>query len=434
MILDLFISIILVCSPLIGLIFHFTYSLRYTWIITIILLLEGAKAFDGLIKGNFDKGVLVKTIFLIYILLLCLCVLIPICIKHSVIKNYQDLVLLFVALCFVTIEFLFLYNSKENRKMISLCVIISIIECILFAKISLFFQLQVNESEMSYLIHEKEISEIVHYLKEKDPTFYRLYIDDEVYNSPMYFEYPGIKAYDSTYEYALKYFLGMIRHYPETTWLININEPELFDFLGVKYVITTENSDISLWDYLGKEEYEVSNEKFKVYKLNCKSDIVKFYNKMISIDVIKEMANNRERTYLYEIADTISQYLPISEGVVKKFQDIEPELNCSYEILDVSDNTISINITNETDVVALFTIPYDRGWRVYDQDNRNLDMLNVAGGFIGVILNKGEHKLRFNYSVPGKKLGFIISSITLITIIIHYLYGRLNNKISRGRL
>ena len=199
MILDLFISIILVCSPLIGLIFHFTYSLRYTWIITIILLLEGAKAFDGLIKGNFDKGVLVKTIFLIYILLLCLCVLIPICIKHSVIKNYQDLVLLFVALCFVTIEFLFLYNSKENRKMISLCVIISIIECILFAKISLFFQLQVNESEMSYLIHEKEISEIVHYLKEKDPTFYRLYIDDEVYNSPMYFEYPGIKAYDSTY-------------------------------------------------------------------------------------------------------------------------------------------------------------------------------------------------------------------------------------------
>ena len=119
---------------------------------------------------------------------------------------------------------------------------------------------------------------------------------------------------------------------------------------------------------------------------------------------------------------------------MKKFQDIEPELNCSYEILDVSDNTISINITNETDVVALFTIPYDRGWRVYDQDNRNLDMLNVAGGFIGVILNKGEHKLRFNYSVPGKKLGFIISSITLITIIIHYLYGRLNNKISRGRL
>ena len=102
--------------------------------------------------------------------------------------------------------------------------------------------------------------------------------------------------------------------------------------------------------------------------------------------------------------------------------------------MEISDNSISINITNEADVIALFTIPYDRGWRVYDQDNRNLDMLNVASGFIGVILNKVEHKLRFNYSVPGKKLGFIISSITLITIIIYYLYRRLRNEISRGRL
>ena len=83
------------------------------------------------------------------------------------------------------------------------------------------------------------------------------------------------------------------------------------------------------------------------------------------------------------------------------------------------DNHIEGNIdVNNDKNVLLLTIPYDKGWNIYVDDNKvNYDI--CFDSFICLDLDKGKHDIKMNYVPSGFIVGLIISSLAFIVTIIY---------------
>ena len=83
------------------------------------------------------------------------------------------------------------------------------------------------------------------------------------------------------------------------------------------------------------------------------------------------------------------------------------------------DNHIEGNIdVNNDKNVLLLTIPYDKGWNIYVDDNKvNYDI--CFDSFICLDLDKGKHNIKMNYVPSGFIVGLIISSLAFIVTIIY---------------
>ncbi len=80
----------------------------------------------------------------------------------------------------------------------------------------------------------------------------------------------------------------------------------------------------------------------------------------------------------------------------------------------------------------LLSVPYDNGWSAYD-NGKKVKIHKVVSDLMAIDLGKGYHKIELKYRVPGLKLGWIISIVSIF-IFIGYLgyqkyFGRNNSKI-----
>ena len=83
------------------------------------------------------------------------------------------------------------------------------------------------------------------------------------------------------------------------------------------------------------------------------------------------------------------------------------------------DNHIEGNIdVNNDKNVLLLTIPYDKGWNIYADDNK-VDYDICFDSFICLDLHKGKHNIKMNYVPSGFIIGLIISSLAFIVTIIY---------------
>ena len=77
----------------------------------------------------------------------------------------------------------------------------------------------------------------------------------------------------------------------------------------------------------------------------------------------------------------------------------------------------NIDVNNDKNVLLL-TIPYDKGWNIYVDDNKvNYDI--CFDSFICLDLDKGKHNIKMNYVPNGFIVGLIISSLAFIVTIIY---------------
>ena len=69
------------------------------------------------------------------------------------------------------------------------------------------------------------------------------------------------------------------------------------------------------------------------------------------------------------------------------------------------------------DTSIFFTIPYDKGWKVY-VNGEKVPYEKVNLGFIGLRLGSGNYHLEFRYEIPYLKVGAIISLGSLMILIL----------------
>lgn len=98
--------------------------------------------------------------------------------------------------------------------------------------------------------------------------------------------------------------------------------------------------------------------------------------------------------------------------------------------ISIQNDKLSGDIQVTKDQPWLVTsIPYDPGWSVL-VDGKEEPFTKVNLGFIGLYLSEGLHHLEFNYEVPYLKSGFLISLISLVSMMWTSFYKPIRKRFS----
>ena len=96
-------------------------------------------------------------------------------------------------------------------------------------------------------------------------------------------------------------------------------------------------------------------------------------------------------------------------------------------ITEFKEGDFSGDISIGDNQMLMLTIPYDKGWKVYD-NGKEVETVPVLRGFTGLKLDAGDHNLRFVYTPEGFKIGLIISFISWFIFITYYVSVRYRKK------
>lgn len=110
------------------------------------------------------------------------------------------------------------------------------------------------------------------------------------------------------------------------------------------------------------------------------------------------------------------------EATIDKFRDNSMKISS-----DLNHDTVKGTISVKKSSPLLLSIPYDNGWSAYD-NGKKVKIHKVISNLMAIDLNKGYHKIELKYQVPGLKLGWIISVISIIIFSIYLFFNKKINK------
>lgn len=411
------ISLLTLISPKLGLLFHFTYSLRYSYFVMLALLIVGAYGLETIYKEDHKyKLVSIIIVLIIASVILILAYVIP-KINGLDLLEYPEIKLYIKAIIFLFMYLLTLLFINNRKIMLGVLLVLGSLE------ISVQYKAQVRSmigtSEISKVDYEAYYDQttylLVDYLKEYDDSFYRVYFDYGPYNFSMSYNIPTSSTYDSTYEYQVKDFLDLIRVDTNDKWDFNLNDPTIFELLDIKYVISNKKSDI--FEYYGTQIYDDGMNHY-IYLINDNNYLLRTYNDFIEYDKLVEVSKDTGR-YLFEVIDTLKTKAVVKGANVDYL--IDKYSNSEQLYLDpniIENNYINFVFETKTDVFINLSIPNDKGWKIYD-NGKEISIIDTNGGYIGTQLASGKHNLELKYEVPYRKTGIELSlvGILLFTII-----------------
>ena len=98
-------------------------------------------------------------------------------------------------------------------------------------------------------------------------------------------------------------------------------------------------------------------------------------------------------------------------------KSIEKLKQTEFKVEEVGEDYIKGNINNTKSGILQISTSYSSGWKSY-VDGKETEVINVNTGFIGILLEPGEHEIYFKYSTPWIKTGAIISILGILGLII----------------
>lgn len=120
---------------------------------------------------------------------------------------------------------------------------------------------------------------------------------------------------------------------------------------------------------------------------------------------------------------------------MEKFKDAYSILSKNaMKVEQFEETQIKGSIEAEEDCILYTSIPYDKSWKVYvdDKELPKSSIIPIEKALLGVRLSAGEHEIEFKYEAKGLVEGFVISSLTLVSLVAFYIL--LNNKKKKAML
>jgi len=129
----------------------------------------------------------------------------------------------------------------------------------------------------------------------------------------------------------------------------------------------------------------------------------------------------------------LQRFFPFDTASSYSFNEYEKDLSTlrkdTLSISEHNQNLIRGSITVERSKLLFFSIPYDRGWSA-KVDGKKVDILLANIGFVGVLINKGEHKVELDFDPPYLLPGVLVSLGSLASYVFFFLRSR--NKKPEG--
>ena len=128
---------------------------------------------------------------------------------------------------------------------------------------------------------------------------------------------------------------------------------------------------------------------------------------------------------------TISLYLSLLDQDAYK-EMYEKLSSTALNITRVKDGSVDGTINMKKDGLMFTSIPYDKGWTV-KVDGKEVKTEKVAGAFLGIRLEEGQHEIRMRYVSPGFIPGLLISIVSWgIFVLLMVLIRRKKRQKSNG--
>ncbi len=226
-----------------------------------------------------------------------------------------------------------------------------------------------------------------------EDTFARMeWTDTKKNNYPQQYGYKGITYYSSTMSAdAYDFFqqTGMERYAKNVS--VRYNQSDILNAVfSVKYIMSGEHGDKI-----------TENEKVLSLGFVCSDSVYVF-----EPSEIKNAELGQQLLWDCLCGNNLTSF---SEG---------------YEIL--SENQMKINLfdtdyiegtlISNRDGIFFTSIPYDKGWDIFI-DGEKQETKKAAGYFLSCPIEKGNHEITLKYTVPGIKLGAVLSLLSLMTLL-----------------
>ena len=264
-------------------------------------------------------------------------------------------------------------------------------------------------------MYRVDLADCLNYLKENDPTFYRVekdYISGTVSMDSSGQGYRGISTYNSVMNGNVKEFVETC--YPELffadhnhyTFWNNVDDNWLAAFLGVKYILSgngePDETKYKLLDQVGS---------LYIHENVLDAQTAHFYTQDISEESLKELCTEENREELLGEAIALEDGTEIgdaSEIQTLKSEEQETAEQNSSVTLDApqKDSVVTGSVHAEADGYALFMIPYEKGWSLMI-DGEKAELLRGDIGFLACEVPEGDHTILLTFEAPGLKAGTI---------------------------
>lgn len=217
-----------------------------------------------------------------------------------------------------------------------------------------------------------------------------------------------------TESWSSRHFSGLIRSYGSN----------LFDLLGVKYIITTSAE-------LKNIDPEVDLEDFSKVNSSCYSIYENKDALPITYIVYEAIINESGPLTDFSIyqdlnPDKIVILEKFPAGIDTNYNNDNKEIVFGQKdifdhvkIVEKSNNEFHIDVKTKSDSILILNDVYYPGWRVTVDGNAS-QLLKTNYTFKGVYLNAGQHQVEFKFMPLSFILGLSLNLLSLIVVIISF--------------
>jgi uncharacterized membrane protein YfhO len=254
--------------------------------------------------------------------------------------------------------------------------------------------------------------------EEKNTQNYRTYSYDPFWNLSMLNRIPSINSYITTYSPSVTEFFETVGITRNAASLFPEDPDDILTFLSVRYRLDTE-------EYAGyKTLYRKSNGSKTIYVSENPNFIplgypVEYY--VTKTELLNYPKKDRAKVLISAavIPDDEEPAENLKPYNLQAFREPVNQLAQTKREQAVTDFTRDTNgfsgkITVDSAKTILFTVPWDKGWRA-QIDGQEVPIKNSLG-FMIIQVPEGSHTIRFQYRIPGGRLGIVFSVIGFMSI------------------
>lgn len=172
-------------------------------------------------------------------------------------------------------------------------------------------------------------------------------------------------------------------------------EPELAGFLGIKYLISDDELKFDDYQLLNTYLDDFSGQRYYLY-YNLRALPICFRSSDVNLDYDGESLD------LSAISEFVKEY---------EERDGEKGLEASGA------SKYRATIIGNKDEIAVFSIPYEKGWRIY-VNGMQMVPEKAYGFFLATRIDSGLNEIEIHYIPPYMHIGIIISMIMIVILIV----------------
>lgn len=230
------------------------------------------------------------------------------------------------------------------------------------------------------------------------------------------------EGYDAVYPKVIARYLGVLdkedSNAPSLSryGFINNYKSPLINLLNVKYILLKKDDKQNIINLknIGYEE-AFSDKSILIYENN------NYYPRAFVV-YDWEISDNNINTFNHLLD---SDFPFFSKVVLEKNPEIIKTKNSKYQLsferYDL--NSFLIRLESQNDGILFLSNVYYPGWEAY-VDGYRVDILRADFAFQSIIIPKGNHDIEFIYNPKSFRIGKLITIITLIVLVVYYLYDK----------